>query len=508
MSDLLEPGQIFAGRYRIEKFLAKGGFGAVYVAEQTETELRVAIKVLWAHVLHSVDAVEKFKLEARVAGRVGSEHIVRVFDAGFDEATKMPFLVMELLQGDDLEKVVDSRGPLPAETLVSYFRQIASALDKAHGYVDREGAARPIVHRDLKPENLFLCHRETGDPMVKVLDFGIAKVLSDSTKVSQEVKGTPLYMAFEQASAGRITPQTDIWALGLIGFYLLTGRCYWKTANLPEASLTQLFGEVLTLPIDPPSQRAQEIAAPVTPTAGFDAWFARCVHRDTTRRFTTAGECAVALHSALLGAPDTRLSPGAFMATAFAATAQAAVPSVNPIAATGVAPTTRSNESGSAVATTADSIALGRTKAPETKTARSTVIGLAIVGVLAVGGGATVLALRSGPTIAAEASASPAGQAASAAAAAQPAQPAATPPPPARTATVAPTLSAAPAAAAAPAADPRPATPPQPEHAGAGTTRAKSSTARAPTKEPAAKPATVAPTPAAAPGKTEVYGER
>jgi serine/threonine-protein kinase len=507
MSDLLEPGQIFAGRYRIEKFLAKGGFGAVYVAEQTETELRVAIKVLWAHVLHSQDAVEKFKLEARVAGRVGSEHIVRVFDAGFDEGTKMPFLVMELLQGDDLEKVVDSRGPLPAETLVSYFRQITSALDKAHGYIDREGAARPIVHRDLKPENLFLCHRETGDPMVKILDFGIAKVLSDSTKVSQEVKGTPLYMAFEQASAGRITPQTDIWALGLIAFYLLTGRCYWKTANLPEASLTQLFGEVLSLPIDPPSQRAREISAPVIPSAGFDAWFARCVHRDTAQRFVTAGECAVALHSALLGAPDTRLSPGAFMATAFAATAQASVPSANAIAATGVAPTTRSNEAAGVVATTADSIALGRTRAPETTTARSAVIGLAIVGVLAVGGGATVLAMRSGPSIAAEASASPAGQAASAAADQPPlpAQPA-TPPPPTPTATVAPTLSAAPMATAAPAADPRPATPPQPERAGSATTRTKPSAARTPAKEPAAKPTAVAPAPA--PGKTEVYGER
>src|SRR5262249_20605287 len=152
---------------------------------------------------------------------------------------------------------------IPAAQVVAYVRQVASALDKAHGYVDRDGARRPIVHRDLKPENLFLTHRETGEPVVKILDFGIAKVLSDSTKVSQEVRGTPLYMAYEQATAGHISPQTDIWALGLVTFYLLTARCYWRTANSPEASLTQLFGEVLSLPIDPASQRAREIGAPV-----------------------------------------------------------------------------------------------------------------------------------------------------------------------------------------------------------------------------------------------------
>ena len=95
----LSVGQTFAERYRVEKFLAKGGFGAVYIAEQLETELKVALKVLWPHVLHSQDAVEKFRLEARVAGRVGSEHIVKVFDAGFDSGSGMPFLVMELLHG-------------------------------------------------------------------------------------------------------------------------------------------------------------------------------------------------------------------------------------------------------------------------------------------------------------------------------------------------------------------------------------------------------------------------
>jgi serine/threonine-protein kinase len=456
MSDQLLPGQIFAGRYRIEKFLAKGGFGAVYVAEQIETELRVALKVLWAHVLSSKDAVEKFKLEARVAGRVGSEHIVRVFDAGLDDATQMPFLVMELLAGEELEKVVESRGPLRPETLVAYFRQIASALDKAHGYVDKDGARRPIVHRDLKPENLFLCHRETGEPIVKILDFGIAKVLSDSTKVSQEVKGTPLYMAFEQASAGKITPQTDVWALGLIAFYLLTGRCYWKTANAADASLTQLFGEVLALPIDPPSQRAAELGAPVIPSAVFDSWFARCVNRDVAARFATAGESAAALATALLGAPDTRLSPGAFQAEAFAATAQApssavappaaaavsapAVAAVSAYGATGVAPTTRSPEA--AVANTANQLALGQTKAPETKTPGAVFIGLGAVVALGAAVAITLSVMRGGATVAP--SAEPLVPAA------QAPQPATPPPPRAEPTTTPVVANTAPVASAAP----------------------------------------------------------
>jgi serine/threonine-protein kinase len=211
----------------------------------------------------------------------------------------MPFLVMELLDGVDLDHVVHTQGPLPAERVATYFRQIAAALDKAHAWVEKDGTPRPIVHRDLKPENLFLCNREAGDPIVKVLDFGIAKVLGESTRVSQDVKGTPLYMAFEQASAGRITPQTDVWALGLIAFYLLTGRSYWASANLSEGTLTQLFGEVLTLPIDPPSQRARELGGPAVFTPELDAWFAKCVNRIPEKRFRTAGECAAALSVAL-----------------------------------------------------------------------------------------------------------------------------------------------------------------------------------------------------------------
>lgn len=294
MAALLESGQLFAKRYRVERFLAEGGYGAVYIAEQLATDARVAIKVLWPNLLGS-SAVAQFQQEARIAGRVQSEHIVRVIDAGFDEESGMPFLAMELLSGCTLEEAVEKHGPMPSDRVVTYLSQVASALDKAHGYVERDGSPCPIVHRDLKPDNLFLGQRDDGSPLVKILDFGIAKVLSSSGNMSQEVKGTPLYMAYEQAAGGAVTPRTDVWALGLIAFYLLTGTSYWRTTRSAEGSLTQLFAEVLQLPLDPPSVRVAEISAGAVLPPGFDEWFLGCVQRDPRQRFESAGSAIAAL---------------------------------------------------------------------------------------------------------------------------------------------------------------------------------------------------------------------
>jgi len=297
----LTPGQVFAGRYRIERLLAEGGMGAVFVAEQEATEMQVALKVLWPHVLSSESAVQRFQTEAKVAARVNSEHIVRVFDAGFDEETRLPFMVMELLAGASLEELIRKSGPRRLEETVLYIGQTALALDKSHRYVGRDGVQRPIVHRDLKPENLFLTHRENGDPIIKVLDFGIAKVLRSNTDVSQDVKGTPLYMAVEQATGELITPQTDIWALGLIAYYLLTGQSYWKSASRTAGSLSALMAEVLSMPLDPPTQRARDLGVQPSFPVAFDAWFHGCVNRHPLERFATAGEAADALSRALLG---------------------------------------------------------------------------------------------------------------------------------------------------------------------------------------------------------------
>jgi serine/threonine-protein kinase len=296
----LEPGKIFAQRYRVERLLARGGMGSVYVAQQIATEALVALKVLDPRMLESESQCRAFKVEATVAARVRSHHIVRTLDAGFDDPTGYPYLVMELLEGEPLDELIEREGPLPAPTVVSYVSQIAAGLDRAHGY-SVDGKPKPIVHRDLKPSNLMLTRRDDGQPEIKILDFGIAKVLGQTTGVSREIKGTPSYMAFEQAAGEDVTPQTDVWALGLIAFYLLTGKSYWRSASSPEGTLESLLGEVLALPLLPATERMRALGLePAWPTQAFDAWFARCVHREPKGRFESAGLAAQALRNALL----------------------------------------------------------------------------------------------------------------------------------------------------------------------------------------------------------------
>ena len=301
---MLEPGQIFAGRYRVDRCLAEGGMGAIFEAVHTATERRVALKLLFPHIMSVASALEKFELEAKISARVNSPFIVEVLDAGFDQGTRSPFLVMELLEGHTLAAYVHEHGPLAVDEALPLLEQLAAGLDAAHKYKEG-GAPKPIVHRDLKPENLFLS-REEDVLVLKILDFGIAKVLGESCNVSQEVRGTPLYMAFEQVTAGPLSPQTDVWAFGLIAYHALTGQHYWRSANDPSANVQSLFAEILTLPLAPPSQRLREQGSRVVLPAAFDAWMLTCLQRDSTRRHASAGAAVEMLARALGRTPRAR----------------------------------------------------------------------------------------------------------------------------------------------------------------------------------------------------------
>jgi serine/threonine-protein kinase len=290
------PGTLVGERYRIVSALARGGFGVVYVAEQLATARRVALKLLTAH-LYAM-SVDRLLDEARMASRVNSEHIVQVYDAGVDPESSLVFVAMELLSGNTLAELVRTRGPVSAGETAEYLRQIAVGLDKVHGAVGSDGRPAPIVHRDLKPANLFLTRREDGTAWLKILDFGAAKLLSEEGQVSSILRATPEYMAYEQASGGVITPATDLWAFGLIAFYLLTGRAYWRGAQT-DTGRAQIFGEVLTLPLAPASERARELGLPAVLGPNFDHWFSRCVNRDPAARYASAGEAARALSQAL-----------------------------------------------------------------------------------------------------------------------------------------------------------------------------------------------------------------
>jgi serine/threonine-protein kinase len=283
MNESLPP--LIGGRYRPLRLLGRGGMGTVYEVEHSHTGEHFALKVLDHRTLAGELALERFRREARVWARIRSEHVVRVIDA--DVAPQLggaPYLVMELLEGDSLGRLCGDT-PQPPERVIDWLRQTARALDKAH--------ALGIVHRDLKPENLFLCRRDDGTSMIlKVLDFGIAKVALDggASTASGEILGTPLFMAPEQADlqAGQITPQADLFALGIIAHKLLTGRHYWQ-----HRQFVLLVREICLQPMPPPSERRSSLGT------AFDGWFAQACHRDPARRFKSAEEQVEALAVAL-----------------------------------------------------------------------------------------------------------------------------------------------------------------------------------------------------------------
>jgi serine/threonine protein kinase len=283
----LREGSVFAGRYRIERLLKSGGMGAVYVVRHVKTGAQLALKVMRPEIVANAGMRERFAQEAQVASLIESRSVVVVTDADIDEATGIPFLVMELLRGNELGELLGQRGRFSPGEVVDYITQTARALDKAH--------RKRIVHRDLKPENLFL---EQGDddepPRIKILDFGIAKIVESTVHaVSTQGGGTPLYMAPEQLSRGRqIGPWTDIWALGLIAYVLLVGKPFWEAEAIAE-----LYGEILNSEREPPSARAARLG--VTLPFAFDSWFARCVVNEVGSRFQRAGEAGVALAAAL-----------------------------------------------------------------------------------------------------------------------------------------------------------------------------------------------------------------
>jgi len=335
---LLEPGQIFASRYRVLRCVAEGGMGAIFEAEHTAIERRVALKLLFPHVMSVGSARKKFELEARISARVNSPHIVEVIDAGFDESTQSPFLVMEMLEGQTLAARIYEQGPIAPREALRLLQQVAAGLEAAHAYRDPDGTPKPIVHRDLKPENLFLVRTHEGVVCAKILDYGIAKVLGDTSNLSREVRGTPLFMAFEQITAGPLSAQTDIWAFGLIAFYMLTGMPYWRSAEREGGSVQSLFAEILTLPLALPSVRLRERGNGIELPLALDAWLLRCINRDPSQRFPTVTAAVEALARVLdvvpqdISPPSVRLLTSAEK-TQTVAPAAAKVPSAGSLPA-------------------------------------------------------------------------------------------------------------------------------------------------------------------------------
>jgi serine/threonine protein kinase len=303
----LAPGTVFARDYQVVDLLAEGGMGAVYRAEQLSTRKLRALKLVSARLATDPKGRQRFVREATIGASIDSEHVVEVIGAGVDEESGRPWLAMELLDGADLGAVIRHQGPLSPAQLRELMGQLCHGLAAAH----RAG----VVHRDLKPANVFIARtRRSGVPFtVKILDFGIAKVVQESGSGSSDTDtvGSPLWMAPEQLNAQRPTPATDVWALGLLAFWALTGKHYWISAHAEASTVQALFVEQLFKPLDPPSRRAAELGAGVALPPGFDEWFLVCMQREPSRRHDNAWTACEALQALLPADPEAaaRLLP-------------------------------------------------------------------------------------------------------------------------------------------------------------------------------------------------------
>jgi serine/threonine protein kinase len=292
---VLSAGDVFHGKYEVRRCLKVGGMAVVYEVVHRVTRRPSALKILFPEVLSERGMRDRFAIEARIPAEIEGDHIARVLDAGIDDATGSAFLVMELLRGEDLETLLRRRAPLAAFEVVALLRQAAIGLDAVH-------AAR-IVHRDLKPENLFLCEVEGRPPVLKVLDFGIAKIVTGAALTTRNL-GTPVYMSPEQVRGdGDVDAAADVYALGQIAFTLLVGAPYW--AEESAAGGRVLFDGIEGGTSEAASARAAARGVRLPET--FDAWFATATASEPEDRFETAGALVEAL-AAALGAPHTAMT--------------------------------------------------------------------------------------------------------------------------------------------------------------------------------------------------------
>ena len=292
---LLTPGTLFGGRYEIVRSLSTGGMGAVYEVLHRDTQRKRAMKVMLPHVLANDDMRQRFKREGLVTAGIESEHLVEVFDVGIDEQTQAPFLVMELLRGEDLgARLARGERTKPAEML-EIIEQVVRALERTH--------AAGIVHRDLKPENLFVTRRDDGSLRMKLLDFGIAKLIDRSSKDTASV-GTPLFMAPEQMTgqSSRIGPACDVYALAQIVFTLLVGRAYFQPDEEAAHNLMGLLFKVTQGTTEKATVRGA--AGGVALPEAFDGWFAKATALDPEARYRSVTELFAQLREALKGVGD------------------------------------------------------------------------------------------------------------------------------------------------------------------------------------------------------------
>ncbi len=323
-------GSTLADTYQLVRVIGMGGMGVIYEARHVRLRgKRYAVKLLAGQHAGSSDVLTRFRREAEIASRLGNEHIVETHD--FNVSDGHAYMVMELLEGEDLAGRIKARGALPPADAMRIVEQAASALDAAH--------RAQIVHRDLKPSNVFLCQRGGRDDHVKLLDFGLSKILDSMTVMTRQYSllGTPAYMSPEQAE-GRIQdidPRADVFALGAIVWEMLTGTMAFAAPTIADALHKVRF-------IDPPDVHLIRPEVPPAVSAALRRALAKDLQARTPGVAELAGELTVAMRDAnppSIGSSGRLVSRGAL---ALAATAAPTAPSVHggptPTLATGPLP--------------------------------------------------------------------------------------------------------------------------------------------------------------------------
>jgi hypothetical protein len=273
---VFEVGTLLADKYRVDRIIGRGGMGVVVAATHLHLQQPVALKFLSPDIVQAPAIIERFVREARASAQLRGEHVCRVADVG-TFVNGAPYIVMELLEGSDLASLVERQGPLPVQRAADYVLQACTGVAEAH--------ALGIIHRDLKPANLFLTARPDGTPLIKVLDFGIAKAQADGNfnlTQTSAVLGSPGYMSPEQLRSARdVDARSDIWAIGVILYELVSGRPPFTGDSITELALR--------IAMDPPPPLIGRMPH------GFDQVVNRCLAKEPAQRYPDLANLAHAL---------------------------------------------------------------------------------------------------------------------------------------------------------------------------------------------------------------------
>ena len=288
-------GATLGGTYRLDRLIAQGGMGAIYQATHLRVPRQFAVKLLNPQIVGEREVFERFQREAEIASALGHENIVQVFDFNYSD-DGVPYMVLELLIGEDLSQRIARRTRLGLREICSVVEQTCSALEAAH--------AQNIVHRDLKPQNIYLCKHAHKDDIVKVLDFGISKILHAPGAKTQTgaIFGTPHYMAPEQAEGrqSEIDHRTDIFSLGAILYECITGQLAFDAPSMIGA-----IYKVCHVEPDPMTKYAPDTPPAVEQVVRR----ALCKHKD--QRYQNVTELGVDFLRACNMPPGALLSDGA-----------------------------------------------------------------------------------------------------------------------------------------------------------------------------------------------------